>query len=157
MVYGAFDLSDAFSASVEFALWMDTQANADFIDVSVVCTTTCNLVEVSNVVVSDPSSFEACESISIGPSVGASGTADISLKSGLEVWILPDFLIEQGATLDIRVCGLSLCEVSGEPMPRGCNSCVDRICEIDSTCCDSGFHEACLDMVATECGLTCEQ
>ncbi len=54
---------------------------------------------------------------------------DVSLSSGWEVWLLTGSLLNrQGATLDVNVCGQSLCRASGSPMPAGYDSCVDKIC-----------------------------
>ncbi len=94
--------------------------------------------------------------LTAGPFTAKYG-ADVSLSSGWEVWLLPGFSVEQGATLDVNVCGQSLCKTSGSPMPAGCHSCVDKICADYPTCCNDAFNAVCLEKVNSICGLTCEQ
>ena len=116
----------------------------------------CKLETVSGTIASGPGTHESCEALVIGPTYLAEDGADINLSSGESILLLPEFLIEQGAVLDVNVCGQSLCEVSDKPMPWGCHSCVDQICEFDSSCCGLAFDQACVDYVNSVCGLTCE-
>ena len=125
-------------------------------DVDVTCTTFCNENIVSDLTVSSIGTYEACEILVAGPDFTAETGASVFLSSGLEIWFLPGFLIEQGATMNADVCGQSLCNTSLSPMPNGCHSCVVQICDSDPTCCNSGFDQTCLDMVDTVCGLVCE-
>jgi hypothetical protein len=116
----------------------------------------CNLNTVSGVIETATVSHEACETLVVGPSFTAENGASISLSSGWDIWFMPGFSIKQGATLDANVCGQSLCMTSALPMPYGCHSCVNKICDIDSNCCNTAFDQACLDRVNTDCGLVCE-
>ena len=116
----------------------------------------CNINMVSGVTEFADASYEACEILVVGPSFIAKDGASISLSSGWEIWFEPDFLIEQGATLNANVCGQSLCIINAFPMPYGCHSCINQICDIDPTCCSVAFDQACLDKVNTICGLICE-
>ena len=115
----------------------------------------CNLNTVS---VPEPADglYEACETLIVGPSFIAEDGASVILSSGLEIEFMPGFLINQGATLDANVCGQSLCETSSSPMPYGCHSCVNQICDSYPYCCNTGFDQACLDKVDTVCGLLCK-
>jgi len=133
-----------------------TLAGADVTDITVSCVTTCNTRIVSNVTDNSEVTYEACEILVLGPSFIAGDGAYISASSGWEIHFIPEFLIEQGTTLDARVCGQSLCELSVLPMPYGCHSCVDQICDIDPACCDTEFDQSCLDKVTTVCSLVCE-
>jgi uncharacterized repeat protein (TIGR01451 family) len=133
-----------------------TLAGADISDVVVTCTTTCNVNIVTAMMEFGDVLHEACEILVIGEGFVAGDGASVSLSSGWEIWFTPDFSIEKGATLDAKVCGQSLCLISESPMPYGCHSCVNQICDIDPTCCDLEFDEACLDQVNTVCGLVCE-
>jgi len=117
---------------------------------------TCNVQQVGGDTANSPVSYEACEILTLGPSFTAEAGADVTLSSGWEIALLPGFSVEQGATLNANVCGQSLCLTSLNPMPYGCHSCVDQICDIDATCCTDDFDAACLDMVDTVCGLVCE-
>ena len=116
----------------------------------------CNVNTISDISEPGVASYEACEMLTAGPFTAKYG-ADVSLSSGWEVWLLPGFSVEQGATLDVNVCGQSLCKTSGSPMPAGCHSCVDRICADYPTCCNDAFNAVCLEKVNSICGLTCEQ
>jgi hypothetical protein len=112
---------------------------------------------VSDVVTASPdATYEACEILVLGPDFIAADGSNISVSSGWEIDLMPGFIVEQGATLNANVCGQSLCMTSPDPMPYGCHSCVDQICDIDLTCCALEFDQACLDMVDTVCGLVCE-
>ena len=117
---------------------------------------TCNVNMVSGVTEYFDASYEACEILVVGPSFIAVDGASISLSSGWAIDFLPGFSVEKGATLSANVCGQSLCMTSIYPMPYGCHSCVSKICDIDSTCCELKFDQACLDKVDTVCGLVCE-
>jgi len=117
---------------------------------------TCNAKQVWGGTVNSPVSYEACEILTLGPSFTVETGADVSLSSGWVIDLLPGFSVEQGATLSTNVCGQNLCLTSPNPMPYGCHSCVDQICDIDSTCCTDDFDAACLSMVDTVCGLICE-
>ena len=79
------------------------------------------------------------------------------LSSGRDIVIEPGGEIQLGASLETAVCGKSLCEVSAEPMPMSCHSCVELICEADAACCATGWTQSCVDRVATDCSLSCEQ
>lgn len=117
---------------------------------------TCNINTISGVTEDSVASHEACETLIVGPNVTAKDGASLKLSSGLDIELLPGFSVEPGASLDADICGHSLCETSPSPMPYGCHSCVDQICDTDPSCCYSGFDQACLDKVETVCGLTCE-
>jgi hypothetical protein len=128
-------------------------ASADWVAEAV---DTCNTRVVSEKVITAPESFESCENLIIGPGFVAGEGASIVLSSGLEVGFLPGLSVSQGATLDVNVCGQSLCMTSGSPMPSGCHPCVDQICSIDASCCNVDFDQDCLDRVDTVCNLVCE-
>jgi len=114
----------------------------------------CNVIMVAGTEVSD-AVREACEILILGPDfVVASGTF-VTASSGWEIDFLPGFTVEQGATLDASVCGQSLCMTSDSPMPYGCHSCVDQICDGDARCCNTEFDQTCLDQVETVCNLLC--
>lgn len=115
---------------------------------------TCKLVTVSDATSSE-ASYEACERLVMDAFLAEDG-ATVSLSSGEEIRIKPDFLIENGATMSARVCGQSLCETSASPMPDGCHPCVELICDSYPGCCEVEFSQACLDKVDTVCGLVCE-
>jgi hypothetical protein len=117
---------------------------------------TCNINVVSDVTENFENAYEACEILAVGPSFTAGEGADVSISSGWEIEILPGFRVEKGAILKANVCGQSLCMISDLPMPYGCHSCVDRICDIDRFCCENQFDQECLDMVAETCDLVCE-
>ena len=117
---------------------------------------TCNVKMVWGDTVNFTISYEACEILVLGPAYTAETGSTINLSSGWEIDFLPGFMIEQGATLSAKVCGQSLCMTSPNPMPYGCHSCVDQICDIEPLCCALGFDQACLDKVNTVCGLVCE-
>lgn len=118
-------------------------------------TSSCNVNAVADVTETGLVSYEACEILTVGSFVAELG-ADVSLSSGWELWLLPGFTVEQGATLNANVCGQSLCETSTSPMPSGCHSCVDLVCANDSSCCTESFDDSCLDQVNSVCGLVCE-
>ncbi len=119
-------------------------------------TSTCNVKFVSGVSDNSSVDYEACDKLVMGPEYTAEDGTYLFLSSGRDIGLLPGFYIQQGATLSAAVCGQSLCETSPLPMPYGCHSCIDQICDIDATCCTVDFDPACLDMVGTECGLVCE-
>jgi surface protein len=116
----------------------------------------CNLETVSGSIASVDTRHESCETLVIGPTYLAEDGAAVNLSSGELIGLMPEFFVESGAILDVKVCGQSLCEASEEPMPYGCHSCVDQICDIDPGCCGLVFDQACVDKVNSECGLTCE-
>jgi len=116
---------------------------------------TCNVNTVSGVIENGDASFEACDLLTIDSFTAETGST-IALSSGRNIVLGSGFLIERGASLNANVCGQSICEASVLPMPYGCHSCVDQICDIDATCCGLEFNEACLDKVDTVCGLACE-
>ena len=132
--------------------------SADVTHVWVSCAATCNEKTVSGVTVDSAAAWEACDSLIIGPSFTAEDGASVTLSSGREIKFESGVLIELGATLDTNVCGQSLCMTSPNPMPYGCHSCVDQICDIESSssCCGVEFDQACVDKVNTVCGLVCE-
>jgi len=133
-----------------------TLSGADVTNVNVTCRNPCNLNTVSGVTEDSNAVHEACDTLVVGPSFIAQDGASVSLSGGREIRLVPDFSVEQGATLDANVCGQSLCETSTSPMPRGCHSCVDKICAVDSFCCDSAFDRLCLLSLDTACNLVCE-
>jgi uncharacterized repeat protein (TIGR01451 family) len=116
----------------------------------------CNVKTVSGVTEYFDATHEACEILVVGPDFIAADGSNISVNSGWEIDFLPGFIVEQGATLNANVCGQSLCMISAFPMPYGCHSCVNQICDIDPSCCALEFDQACLDRVYTICGLVCE-
>lgn len=116
----------------------------------------CNLNTVPSVTEIFDITHEACEMLILGPDFIAGSGATVSVNSGWEIDFLPGFIVETGATLRANVCGQSLCMISAFPMPAGCHSCVDQICAIDSSCCDTEFGVSCLEKVASVCGLVCE-
>ena len=100
--------------------------------------------------------YEACDTLIVPPGfTGASGS-EVRLSSGRDVVVEPGASFELGGLLETAVCGQSLCETSTEPMPEGCHSCVEAVCLADSSCCTLEWDQACVDLVATECSLTCE-
>jgi hypothetical protein len=117
---------------------------------------TCNVNIVSGVTEYSDTTHEACEILVLGPDFIAADGSNTSVNSGWEIDFMPGFLVEQGATLNANVCGQSLCMTSDFPMPDGCHSCVDLICESDMYCCDTEFDRFCLAKVASMCGLVCE-
>ena len=116
----------------------------------------CNAVLLSGVTVGPTELHEACELLVVDSNFIALDGASVFLSSGWQIEIMPGAVIEKGATIDAAVCGQSLCEISPNPMPVGCHSCVVEICDIDPTCCDDAFSQSCLDKVNTVCGLVCE-
>ncbi len=116
----------------------------------------CNVNMVSGVTEFSDTAYEACEILVLGPNFIAADGASVSVSSGWEIMLMPGFTVEQGATLEANVCGQSLCMTSDSPMPYGCHSCVDQICDRDRFCCYDEFDQVCLDMVDTICGLVCE-
>jgi len=115
----------------------------------------CNAKVVSGVVETSNASYEACEQLTVGSFTAEVG-ASVSLSSGQNITMGSNFQIDLGATLDVKVCGQSLCEVSESPMPDGCHSCVSAICDVDPSCCSESFDSACLSQVGAVCGLVCE-
>jgi uncharacterized repeat protein (TIGR01451 family) len=132
----------------------DDPATMVCIDPSI--TSPCNFRMVSEKTVISEASYEACEILVLGPDFIAADGSTVSVSSGWEIDFMLGFLIEQGATLKATVCGQSLCVTSDSPMPYGCHSCVDQICDRDRFCCYDEFDQVCLDMVDTICGLVCE-
>ncbi|MCF6225681.1 MAG: DUF285 domain-containing protein, partial [Xanthomonadales bacterium] len=116
----------------------------------------CNLIMVAGVTEEYDATYEACELLSIDPAYTIAAGANVILASGWAVDIQQNFTVEKGATLNIKTCGLSLCEVNPSPMPYGCHSCVDQICDVDPSCCGVEFSQACLDKVGSVCGLICD-
>jgi surface protein len=116
----------------------------------------CNVNMVSGITEHADISHEACEILAIGSDFIAADGSNVSVNSGWEIEFLPGFIVEPGATFKANVCGQSLCMTSPSPMPYGCHSCVDQICDIDPSCCALEFNQTCLDMVDTVCGLVCE-
>jgi surface protein len=116
----------------------------------------CNVNMVSGVTEYSDISHEACEILVLGPDFMAADGANVSANSGWEIEFLPGFIVEPGATFKANVCGQSLCMTSDLPMPYGCHSCVDQICGIDPSCCNTAFDQSCLNQVDTVCGLVCE-
>lgn len=100
--------------------------------------------------------FEACEQLFTESGFQATSLATVILAGGEGVTINPNFTLDTGAIMQVKVCGQSLCQVSSEPMENGCHSCVTDICSIDSSCCTDAFSQACLDKVSTVCNLTCQ-
>jgi hypothetical protein len=133
-------------------------SGADITNVDVTCTLAapCNVNTVSGVVETSFASHEACEILAVGPSFIAEDGASVFLSSGWEIWFMPGFSVEPGATLNASVCGQSLCATSPYPMPLGCHSCVDLICADTPSCCSEAFDAECLAKVNTVCSLVCE-
>jgi hypothetical protein len=48
-------------------------------------------------------------------------------------------------------CSHDVCEV-GEPLDWFCSDCTMKICQQDSSCCDSWWHEGCAYLAAEQCG-----
>jgi hypothetical protein len=117
----------------------------------------CNVNTVSGETVSSNGTYEACEILVVGPDFIANDGASVFLSSGLDIWFLPGFVIQQGATLNADVCGQSLCETSTLPMPEGCHSCVVQICDSYPACCDTAFDASCVEKVNSVCNLVCEE
>ena len=100
--------------------------------------------------------YEACDTLIVPPGfTGASGS-EVRLSSGRDVVVEPGVSFELGGLLETAVCGQSLCGATTEPMPQDCHSCVEAVCLADSSCCTLAWDQACADLVATECSLTCE-
>lgn len=59
-----------------------------------------------------------------------------------------------GTTCD---CAHSVCDSGPEdtPLAKGCNPCVDAVCEGDAYCCDADWDGICVGEVATLCGVDC--
>jgi hypothetical protein len=133
-----------------------TLAGDDVIDVSVSCVTSCNVHTLTGVTDNSTVFHEACEILVVGPEYLAQDGASVFLSGGWEIWFIPGFTVENGASLSAEVCGQSLCKTSPSPMPFGCHSCVVQICDIDPACCDTAFDQDCVDEVNTVCGLVCE-
>lgn len=51
-------------------------------------------------------------------------------------------------------CSHSKCAVGGA-LSASCDSCVDRICDIDSTCCSTSWSSACVALVESTCDASC--
>jgi uncharacterized repeat protein (TIGR01451 family) len=115
----------------------------------------CNVIMVAGTEVST-ALREACEILVLGPDYVAASGSSVIASSGWEIEFLPGFTVELGATLDANVCGQSLCMTSETPMPYGCHTCVDQICDGDNHCCNTAFDDVCLDQVETVCNLLCE-
>jgi hypothetical protein len=116
----------------------------------------CNHVLVNDLADAGAALHEACERLTVGPTYLAEPGAEVIFSGGVTVELVPELLFEKGATIDIRVCGQSLCAVSDQPMPNGCNSCVNQICDVAPDCCGVVYDQACVDKVNSVCGLTCE-
>jgi len=116
----------------------------------------CNVKTVSGAIEESNAVHEACEILVLGPDFIVADGANMVANSGWEIDFMPEFLVESGATFKANVCGQSLCLSSPTPMPYGCHSCVDQICDIDMTCCTLAFDQDCANMVGTVCGLVCE-
>jgi len=117
---------------------------------------TCDVNMVSGTTEYFNATYEACEILVLGPDFTAADGSNVSANSGWDIEFLPGFKVEQGATLKASVCGQSLCMTSPDPMPYGCHSCVDQICDMEPTCCELEFDQSCLDKVSEVCGLLCE-
>lgn len=131
-------------------------SGANIIDVSITCKLHCIVNTVSDTTASSPVSYEACETLVVGPGFLGEAGASVTLSSGSEVQFTPDFLIQTGASLDVKVCGQSLCQAGALPMPYGCHSCVDQICDANPGCCNDEYTQACVDQVGAICNLACE-
>lgn len=116
----------------------------------------CNVNMASSMTEYSEVTHEACEILVLGPDFIAADGSNITTNSGWEIDFLPGFLVQQGATLKANVCGQSLCMTSSDPMPYGCHTCVNQICDIDPSCCSIVFDQECLDKVSSDCGLVCE-
>jgi hypothetical protein len=118
--------------------------------------TYCNVVLLSGATIADTELHEACELLVIDSDFIALNGDEVFLSSGWQIELRPGAQIESGAILNADVCGQSLCEISPDPMPNGCHSCVVQICNIEPACCESGFSQSCVDKVNTVCGLVCQ-
>ncbi len=117
---------------------------------------TCNVNIVSGVTEYSSATHEACEILALGPDFVAEGDASVRVSAGWEIEFLPGFSIATGASMSANTCGQSLCMTSESPMPYGCHSCVDQICDSNPECCDDEFSAACLEKVESVCNLVCE-
>lgn len=147
---------------------LDTDASGDDFSVSsptpgLSNSLTCDVVTVSYITEYDSASYEACDVLILGPGFIAEELSNVTANSGWEIDIMPGFLVEHSATFSANVCGQSLCQTSPDPMPYGCHSCVNQICDSYPNCCGigppvmpEGFNADCLDRVDTVCGLVCE-
>jgi hypothetical protein len=123
---------------------------------------TCIVTTVSGVVTASPTAtYEACETLKVGPSFTAENGASVFLSSGLSIIITPNFSVKQGAILSAEVCGQSLCETGSLSMPDGCHSCVVQICNPSNPqgrpgCCSSEWDALCVEKVESVCDLKCE-
>ncbi|MGD9265003.1 MAG: hypothetical protein PVJ71_04415 [Lysobacterales bacterium] len=102
--------------------------------------------------------YEACEELTVGPDFIAGDGSNVRVSAGREISFLPGFVVEKGASVNTNVCGKSLCMTDPGPMPYGCHSCVDLICEPggNEECCLSAWDSGCVNEVATVCGLVCD-
>lgn len=51
-------------------------------------------------------------------------------------------------------CGHSKCAVGGALAPS-CDSCVERVCDVDASCCTTAWTAACVALVESECDASC--
>ncbi len=116
----------------------------------------CNTNQVSGVIESGNGTYEACDTLIMGPDFTAGTGASVFLSSGLDILFIPGFVVQSGASINADVCGQSLCASSSSPMPQGCHSCVVQICDIDPACCGTAWNQSCVDKVASVCGLACQ-
>jgi hypothetical protein len=65
---------------------------------------------------------------------------------------------DEVCAVDPECCGSTLacahdpCEVgSGGPLDPSCDTCVAAVCDVHPECCNTGWDEACIGYVATEC------
>lgn len=52
-------------------------------------------------------------------------------------------------------CSHSKC-MPGAALNATCDTCVKRVCAVDSTCCTTGWTQSCVDKVATVCDAVCQ-
>lgn len=126
------------------------ESGSDFI----INATSCNVNIVSGTV--ETGHYEACDLLILGPSFIVEAGSSVTVSSGNDVILVPSATVEEDAIFDVENCGQSLCEISANPMPYGCHSCVSQICDVDPDCCSVGFNQQCVDQVNSVCGLICD-
>ena len=99
---------------------------------------------------------QACDLLIVPPGFTAAAGAVLRLSAGSDVVLEPGVAAENGASMEVNVCGQSLCATSTKPMPAECHPCIEQICLLDANCCTAGFDQACVDQVDSVCGLVCE-
>jgi hypothetical protein len=57
---------------------------------------------------------------------------------------------------DCTTCAHSPCE-AGDALAADCDPCIAAVCDDEPACCAAGWDAACVDAVASACGLACPQ